>query len=113
MYVDVVKNGAPIKVLTPVDSERLAQLREQAAHEVRSATAAVAARQPEGTLEALAWVAGVDGANPTDPTMLRNLIDRARAERLSWREIADAVGEGGSQSDARRIRDRHRLWTSR
>ena len=91
--------------------QRLAKLRDKAASERRRLISELSAAGPDDALSAIAWTVAVEGAIPEDPTRLVDLIDQARASRLTWREIAEASGEGSSQADARRVRERYRLWT--
>lgn len=43
---------------------------------------------------------------------LRELINAARDDRFTWREIAQALGEGTTDADIRRVREKQE-WRNR
>lgn len=64
-------------------------------------------------LARLAWFSGSFGdiRYPFHPR-LRELINHARDARFTWREIAQALGEGDSDADVRRVREKQE-WRNR
>lgn len=90
-----------------VDAEaqgRWAALRAEAATRQRELLDA----GPADPLGALAWKAGTGDARFSFDNGLRELVERARAERYTWREIAAALGEGDDEEAARRVSDQQK-----
>jgi hypothetical protein len=89
--------------------QRWADLRKQSAVRQRE----LLDSGPSGVLDALAWKAGtaLDGQFSFDND-LRERIEKARAERYTWREIAAALGEGDDDDAARRVADQQK-WRNR
>ena len=98
--------GAPVRLLDDDEKARLAELRQRSAGRWEE----LVAEGPTDALGALAWLAGAVGTNPSDPGELKARVDRAKADGFTWRQIADALGEGDSPQAARRLMDRHRTW---
>lgn len=99
--------GPPAQTLDPSEIERLASIRADAvtAHEQ------LATGGPPDPLGALAWLATI--LDPTStPTLLGQAMDRARAEGYTWRQIAQALDEGDTPEDGRRIMDRRKSWAA-
>ena len=89
--------------------QRLAALNNEAA----SRRQALMADAPNDPLGALAWLAGLMG--PSEPPFnneLRDLIERAREDSHSWREISVALGEGEDDKAVRAVAARQR-WRNR
>jgi hypothetical protein len=106
--------GAPEKTLDQAEQQRLNEIRARGGEAMRTALTGLVAQGPDDTLGALAWLAGSLGSgvdNPVAAEALSPAITRARTERFSWREIADALGEGDTIEDSRRVRERHRRWS--
>lgn len=91
------------------ESARLQELRSDSLDRHRS----LLADGPSDSLGALAWKAGsvVDDSHSFDND-LRLKIQRARDDRFTWREIADALGEGDDDEAARRVADKQK-WRNR
>lgn len=98
--------GAPIRLLDQSEKVRLQRVRERAV----AASIRLQDKAPGDPLGALAWEAGLTGAAPADPSRMCGLIAAAKSEEFTWREIADALGEGDTPPDARRVRDRYEAW---
>ena len=108
VVVSSSKMGAPVRTLDGDERQRLAAVRKQAVAgwlDLRKAG-------PKDALGALAWLAGIEGKTPNDPAEMVKRLDRARREKFTWREIADALGEGDTPAAARRVRDRRKVWES-
>lgn len=63
---------------------------------------------PDDPLGAIAWKAGTGDPKFSFDNDLRERIERARAERYTWREIAAALGEGDDEESARRVSDQQK-----
>ena len=98
--------GAPVRLLDTTEKGRLQRVRDRAI----AATNRLQEKAPGDALGALAWEVGLHGATPSDPSRLHDLIKAAKDEKFTWREIADALGEGDEPADARRVRDRYEAW---
>ncbi len=82
---------------------RWAELRATAAEaDARLRARKLGPRVP--VLDAIAWLSGLP--EPEGDDRLRLLIERAREERYSWREIALAVGESGDRAGQSRVQSR-------
>ncbi|MGB5760293.1 MAG: hypothetical protein WBM50_25480 [Acidimicrobiales bacterium] len=97
--------GAPVRLLSEEEKQRLDEVRRSA----RQRAEALINDGPDDPLGALAWLAGVLG-RPTDggTDEMRDRIDLARSANFTWRQIADALGEGDSPDAGRRIMDRRK-----
>jgi hypothetical protein len=96
----------PPKHVTPALVDQLARVRATSA----SQHLALLDGGPDpdvGLLDAIAWRSGPPELEPCDP-VLRDLIDRARAQRLTWVEIAVAVGDTADPAGAARTQARQR-----
>lgn len=88
------------RIIPTDDRERWADLRARAAEaDARARGRGIGPRVP--VLDAIAWLSGFPQVGDT----MMGLVDRARAERYSWREIAlaegdtdDRPGEGRAQA---------------
>ena len=100
--------GAPVRILAPAEKDRLADIRETSARRWK----AFVDEGPSDALGAIAWLVGAVGSTPADFRQMRVRLERARAEGFTWRQIADALGEGDSPEAARRVMDRQRFWAS-
>ena len=101
--------GAPVRALDSPEKKRLASIREQSAAQWQT----FLTDGPDDSLGALAWLVGATGPTPADPHEMRDRIDQARDEQFTWRQIADALGEGDSPEAGRRVMDRQKLWSER
>ncbi len=97
-----------MRLLDLAEKQRLADVRRHSADRWQ----AFLADGPSDPLGAIAWLTGVVGTTPTDPTEMSARIDRARDEQFTWRQIADALGEGDTPTAARRVMDRRKFWAS-
>lgn len=88
-------------------SQRLAEVRHQAAEKLTRAMEELGQAGPPDPLGAIAWAVGT-GA---DAGTLRSLVDEARRARMTWREISDAMGDGTDEPAARRVAERFRSWS--
>lgn len=101
------RRGPAAQTLDEAEQQRLAAIRSDATGE----RAKLAATGPGDALGSLAWLSGV--LDPTTgQTLLAEAMDRARAEGFTWRQIAQALDEGDSAEDGRRIMDRRKSWTT-
>lgn len=98
--------GAPVRLLDEKEKARLQGVRDRAL----AASTRLQNKAPGDALGALAWEVGLYGATPSDPSRMLDLIKAAKGESFTWREIADALGEGDAPPDARRVRDRYESW---
>ena len=91
------------------EAERLTELRADSTDRHR----ALLEEGPDDALGSLAWKAGsvVDDRYSFDND-LRLRVERARAERYTWREIAVALGAGDDDDAARRVADQQK-WRNR
>lgn len=97
-----------MRILDEAEKDRLAEIRDESARRWR----ALVDEGPDDALGAIAWLAGAVGPTPPDPGEMQARIERARAEQFTWRQIADALGEGDSPEAARRVMDRQKFWSS-
>jgi hypothetical protein len=105
--------GAPERILDDDERSRLADVRQQATDAIREALEVYASAGPVDALGQLAWLAGGLGTgldNPVAAELIGAAMVRARDERYPWRQISEALGEGGTAEDGRRVSDRHRRW---
>ncbi len=98
--------GAPTRLLEEGEKERLESLRLQG----RAKWDEYLQAGPTDALGALAWLVGVSGSVPSGTEEMKRRIDQAREENFTWRQIADALGEGDSPEAGRRVMDRRKLW---
>lgn len=105
--------GAPERTLDDDELSRLDDVRRRAAEAIRQTLKDYTGAGPADPLGGLAWLAGGLGSgldNPEAAEVICAAVTRARDDRYSWRQIAGALGEGGSVEDGRRVSDRHRRW---
>jgi alkylhydroperoxidase family enzyme len=98
--------GRTVQTLDEAERARLAELRAGAVN----AWTTIVTNGPDDPLGALAWLVGLIGPTPYDPTAMAAAIDRARAAGFTWRQIADALGEGNTLEVSRRVMDRRLRW---
>ncbi len=96
-----------MRLLGDDEKQRLDEVRRDA----RQRAEALINEGPDDPLGALAWLAGIL-QRPTDggSDEMRDCIDEARSANFTWRQIADALGEGDSPEAGRRIMDRRKSW---
>ncbi len=97
-----------MRILDPAEKQRLADVRRRSGERWQK----FLAEGPSDPLGAIAWLAGAVGGTPADPTEMAARIDRAREAQFTWRQIADALGEGDTPAAGRRVMDRRKFWAS-
>ena len=100
------RRGAPVRLLDEDEKIRLAEIRDRSVERWQQHLAA----GPDDPLGALAWLVGLVGPTPPDSSEMQLRIDRAKRAGFTWRQIADALGEGDTPEAGRRVRDRRKAW---